>query len=64
MRTPPDAIFFKQNKAPLQNDKYGRAVLGEIRRSSHQTYRGYIDNHISPNIGNIPLKKLASLDLQ
>ena len=32
--------------------------------SSHQTYRGYIDNHIKPNIGHIPLSKLTSLDLQ
>ncbi len=32
--------------------------------SSHQTYRGYIDNHIKPNIGDIPLGKLSSLHLQ
>ena len=30
----------------------------------HQTYRGYIDNHIAPNIGDIPLEKLNSLELQ
>ena len=29
-----------------------------------QTYRGYIDNHIAPNIGDIPLEKLNSLELQ
>ena len=35
-----------------------------VRPSSHQTYRGYIDNHIKPNIGNIPLEKLTTMDLQ
>ena len=34
------------------------------RPSSHQTYRGYIDNHIKPNIGDVPLNKLSSLHLQ
>ena len=36
----------------------------KVRPSSHQTYRGYIDNHIKPNIGNIPLGKLTTLELQ
>ena len=36
----------------------------KVRPSSHQTYRGYIDNHIKPNIGEIPLEKLTSLELQ
>ena len=36
----------------------------KVRPSSHQTYRGYIDNHIKPNIGQIPLSKLTSLELQ
>ena len=36
----------------------------KVRPSSHQTYRGYIDNHIKPNIGNIPLEKLTTMDLQ
>ena len=36
----------------------------KVRPSSHQTYRGYIDNHINPNIGDIPLEKLTSLELQ
>ena len=36
----------------------------KVRPSSHQTYRGYIDNHIKPNIGKIPLGKLSSLELQ
>ena len=36
----------------------------KVRPSSHQTYRGYIDNHIKPNIGSIPLNKVTTLDLQ
>ena len=36
----------------------------KVRPSSHQTYRGYIDNHIKPNVGKIPLSKLTSLELQ
>ena len=36
----------------------------KVRPSSHQTYRGYIDNHIRPDIGDIPLNKLTSLELQ
>ena len=36
----------------------------KVRPSSHQTYRGYIDNHIKPNIGKIPLNQLSSLELQ
>ena len=36
----------------------------KVRPSSHQTYRSYIDNHIKPNIGNIPLEKLTTMDLQ
>ena len=36
----------------------------KVRPSSHQTYRGYIDNHIKPNIGNILLEKLTTMDLQ
>ena len=36
----------------------------KVRPSSHATYRGYLDNHIRPNIGGIPLHKLTTLDLQ
>ena len=36
----------------------------KVRPSSHQTYRGYIENHIKPNIGSVPLNKLSSLELQ
>lgn len=36
----------------------------KVRPSSHQTYRGYIDNHINPNIGKLPLERLTSLELQ
>ena len=36
----------------------------KVRPSSHQTYRGYIDNHIVPNIEDISLEKITSLKLQ
>ena len=36
----------------------------KVRASSHKTYEGYIKNHIKPNIGNLPLTKLTTLDLQ
>ncbi len=36
----------------------------KVHPSSHQTYRGYIDNHIKPNIGKIPLEKLTTMELQ
>ena len=36
----------------------------KVRPSSHKTYEGYIKNHIKPSIGNIPLTKLTTLDLQ
>ncbi len=36
----------------------------KVRPSSHQTYRGYIDNHIKPNIGKIQLNNLTTLELQ
>ena len=61
----------------LDAGKAGRYTLGQwmdvwfenyarvkVRPSSHQTYRGYIDNHIKTNIGQIPLEKLTSLELQ
>lgn len=61
----------------LDTAKVGRYTVGQwmkvwfehyakikVRPSSHQTYRGYIDNHIKPNIGKVPLEKLTSLELQ
>ena len=61
----------------LDISKAGKYTVGEwmevwfqdyakikVRPSSHQTYQGYIHNHIRPNIGDIPLEKLTSLDLQ
>lgn len=36
----------------------------KVRPSSHQTYHGYIDHHIKPYIGDIPLGRLTTLDLQ
>lgn len=61
----------------LDQTKVGKYTVGEwmevwfedyakikVRPSSHQSYRGYIDNHINPNIGDIPLEKITSLELQ
>ena len=46
------------------NELFENAAKIKVRPSSHQTYRGYIDLHIAPNIGNIPLEKLTTMDLQ
>ncbi len=61
----------------LDLDKQGKYTVGtwmdawfenvakiKVRASSHQTYKGYIDNHIKPNIGKIPLEKLTTMELQ
>ena len=61
----------------LDAGKVGRYTVGQwmevwfenyarvkVRPSSHQTYRGYLENHIKPNIGQIPLEKLTSLEVQ
>ena len=61
----------------LDSTKAGKYTVGEwmevwfqdyakikVRPSSHQTYQGYIHNHIRSNIGDVPLEKLTSLDLQ
>lgn len=61
----------------LDQTKVGKYTVGEwmevwfedyakikVYPSSHQTYRGYIDNRIKPNIGDIPLEKLTSMGLQ
>ena len=36
----------------------------KMRPSSYSTYGGYIKNHIKPYIGDIPIEKLSTLDLQ
>ena len=36
----------------------------KVRPSSYQTYKGFLNNHIKPNIGNIPLPKLTTMELQ
>ena len=46
------------------NEWFENVAKIKVRPSSHQTYQGYIDHHIAPNIGNIPLKKLTTMDLQ
>jgi integrase len=36
----------------------------KVRPSLHKTYKGYIENHIKPSIGKIPLSKLTTLEVQ
>ncbi len=36
----------------------------KVRPSSHKTHKGYIENHIKPSIGKIPLSKLTTLEVQ
>lgn len=36
----------------------------KVRPSSHATYKGYIENHIKPHIGSVPLDKLTTLQVQ
>lgn len=36
----------------------------KLRPSTYKTHQGFLKNHIQPNIGNIPLSELTSLDLQ
>ena len=36
----------------------------KVRPSSHKTYKGYIENHIKPTLGKIPLSKLTTLEVQ
>lgn len=43
---------------------YENYALLKVRPSSHKTYKGYIENHIKPNIGCLPLNKMTSLELQ
>lgn len=66
-----------ENSRQLDYTKEGKYTAGQwldewfeayakvkVRPSSHQTYKGYIENHIKPNIGEIPIEKLTSLTLQ
>lgn len=66
-----------EENAELDFSKAGQYTVGQwmdvwfencakikVRPSSHQTYRGYVDHHIKPYIGDIQLNRLTSLDLQ
>lgn len=54
----------KYTVSQWMNEWYENVAKIKVRASSHQTYRGYIDNHITPNIGKLPLEKLTTMDLQ
>ncbi len=43
---------------------FGNYAKIKVRPSSHKTYKGYIENHIKPNIGKIQLSKLTTLEVQ
>ena len=64
----------KSNTTPLRIEQYtvgqwldtwmeNYAKL-QVRASSYKTYQGFIDNHIKPALGEIPLEKLTAMDLQ
>ena len=36
----------------------------QVRASSYKTYRVFIENHIKPALGDMPLEKLTAMDLQ
>ncbi len=36
----------------------------QVRASPHKTYQSFIENHIKPSLGDIPLEKLTVIDLQ
>ena len=36
----------------------------QVRPSSHKTYQCFIENHIKPVLGDVPLEKLTAMDLQ
>ena len=36
----------------------------QVRASSYKTYQGFINNHIKPTLGDMPLEKLTAMDLQ
>ena len=54
----------KYNIAQWMDEWFENVCKIKVRPSSHQTYRGYIDRHIAPNIGRIPLEKLSAMDVQ
>ncbi len=39
-------------------------IRPSIRQSTYEIYRGYLDNHLLPQLGDIPLKELNSTDIQ
>ena len=36
----------------------------QVRASSYKTYQGFIENHIKPALGDVPLEKLTAMNLQ
>lgn len=67
------AVIEKDSALPSKAEQY---TLGQwldtwmedytlqVRASSCKTCQGFIENHIKPALGEIPLKKLTAMDLQ
>ncbi len=54
----------KYNVSQWMEEWFENVCKLKVRPSSHQTYRGYIDHHITPYIGKVPIEKLSTMDLQ
>ncbi len=54
----------KYNVSQWMEEWFENVCKIKVRPSSHQAYRGYIDHHITPYIGKIPIEKLSTMDLQ
>ncbi len=54
----------KYNVSQWMEEWFENVCKLKVRPSSHQTYRGYIDHHITPYIGKMPIEKLSTMDLQ
>lgn len=43
---------------------YSLYAQPNVRETTARYYKGYIDHHVLPRLGDIPLNKLTSLDIQ
>lgn len=43
---------------------YSLYAQPNVRETTARYYKGYIDHHVIPRLGDIPLNKLTSLDIQ
>ena len=52
------------NVAGWIQDWYSLYAQPNVRETTARYYKGYIDHHVIPRLGDIPLNKLTSLDIQ